>query len=227
MIKEDEFVSADIRLYYDLHIPKDAERPAPLMITAHGYAAHKRYMMREAKLVAPENFAIVSIEAPNRFYRIDKNGDYKPVAGWLTSHRADESVALHQQFVLDVISKLADEGTIDPERVYLHGFSQACALNFRFAFTHPRALKGFVGICGGIPSDLDENPVYKSSEADVLYLFSTRDEFYPLEKYRGFAERLAELLPNFDSKEYDAAHEITDEMRDDIRNWLESHEAVS
>ena len=98
MIKQDESVPARIKLYYDLHVPEGAEEPCPLLITVHGYAAHKKYMMREAKLVAPEHFAIVSLEAPNRFWRDAGKGVYKPVAGWPTDHRAEESVALHQQF---------------------------------------------------------------------------------------------------------------------------------
>ncbi|MCO6509653.1 MAG: hypothetical protein J5I65_02575 [Aridibacter famidurans] len=220
MIREDEKVTAEINLYYDLFVPREAELPVPLIITVHGYAAHKRYMMREAKLVAPEHFAIASLEAPNRFYREAGDGVFKPVAGWLTEHRAKESVSLHQQFVLDVIDKHAAEGTVDPSQVYLHGFSQACALNFRFALTYPDALKGFIGICGGIPSDLDDNAVYRPTNSDVLYLYSTRDEFYPIEKFKSFDSKLREMLPSYCSKEYDAGHEITDEMREDIRNWL-------
>lgn len=223
MIREDENVTAKINLYYDLFVPRGSEGPHPLLITIHGYAAHKRYMMREAKLVAPEHFAIASLEAPNRFYRDAGDGKYKPVQGWLTEHRAKESVALHQRFILDVIDKHAAEGIVDPGQVFLHGFSQACALNFRFALTYPEALRGFIGICGGIPSDLDDNPVYRATNADVLYLFSTRDDFYPLEKFRAFDAKLGGMLSSYGSKEYDAGHEITDEMREDVRNWLEDH----
>jgi len=224
MIREDQSVTAEIRLYYDLHVPQEAALPAPLLITVHGYAAHKKYMMREAKLVAPPNFAIISLEAPNRFWREAGEGVYKPVAGWLTDHRSAESVELHQKFILDVIDKHADEGLIDPERVYLHGFSQACALNFRFAFTHPAALKGFIGICGGIPSDLGENPAYSPTSAEVLYQYSDNDNFYPLEKFEAYADALGQYLPSFTSNRYKAAHEITDEMRRDLRKWLEEKE---
>lgn len=224
MIRQDEFVTAEIKLYYDLHIPEGTSVPAPLLVTVHGYGAHKKYMMREAKLVAPEGFAIISLEAPNRFWREAGEGVFKPVAGWLTDHRSAESVALHQMFILDVIAKHADEGLVDAGRVYLHGFSQACALNFRFAFTHPESVRGFIGICGGIPSDLGENPAYSPTEADVFYLMSDDDSFYPEDKFRDYEEKLAGYLPNLRSKMYHAGHEITDEMREDIRTFLEEKE---
>src|SRR5207253_9166919 len=45
---------------YDVHVP--ATRPAPLLIALHGYGASKRQMMREALQMAPENFAIASLQ---------------------------------------------------------------------------------------------------------------------------------------------------------------------
>jgi phospholipase/carboxylesterase len=220
MIKTDESVTAEIKLYYDLHVPKNAETPVPLLIAVHGYAAHKHYMMREAKLIAPENFAIVSLQAPNKFVRKTENGEYKPVFGWLTDYKAEESVALHHKFVLDVIEKLANDETIDKSNVFLYGFSQACALNFRFAFTNPNSLKGIIGVCGGIPSDLDSSELYKPTNAETLYIYGTKDEFYPLEKFQKFAKKLDKYLPNFQSLKYEATHEITTEMREDMREWL-------
>lgn len=221
MLKVDESVTAEIRLYYDLHVPADAETPAPLLVAVHGYGAHKRYMMREARLVAPEDFAIVSLQAPNRFYRDAGGGEYRPAFGWLSDYRSEESVELHHGFILDVVEKLAGEGTVDPARVFLYGFSQACALNFRFAFTHPSFLRGVIGVCGGIPSDLDTNERYAPTRAATLYLYGDDDEFYPLDKFQRFEQRLREYLPDFEAMSYKAKHEITDEMRGDMRVWLE------
>lgn len=220
MIKTDEFVTGSIRLYYDIDLPEDGDGPAPLLIAVHGYAAHKRYMMREAKLVAPAGFAIVSVQGPNRFFYEGKDGNYKTLFGWLTDYKPEESVEIHQRAILDIIERLSSDGTVDKDRVYLYGFSQSCALNFRFAFTHTDVLSGVIGVCGGIPSDLDTNEVYAPTDADVLYLYSTRDEFYPLDKFLGFSNRLEEYLENYRSREYDAAHEISDDMRADIRGWL-------
>jgi predicted esterase len=110
---------------------------------------------------------------------------------------------------------------IDEKQIYLFGFSQACALNFRFAFTFPEAVRGVIGVCGGIPSDLDTNEIYKNLEANVLYLYGDSDEFYPLEKFQNFERKLKEKLPYFQAKHYRATHEITDEMREDMKIWLE------
>ncbi len=215
-------VKAEINLYYDLFVPDGARANAPLLLAVHGYGAHKRYMMREARAVAPEGWVIASVQAPHQhFTKLDAG--YRIGFGWLTDHKPEESVALHHKFLLDVIEKLSNDGTIDREQVYLYGFSQACALNFRFAFTNPDAMRGIVGVCGGIPGDLDTNPVYKPFDAETFYLYGDDDEFYTQEKFTAFDEKLSSRLPNYRSKQYVAKHEITDEMREDVRAFLEKH----
>lgn len=212
-------ISAEIKLHYDLHVPEDLAAPAPVLIAAHGYGANKRHMMREAKLVAPDSFVIASVQAPHQHFRQTPDG-YKVGFGWLTDHRPEASVALHHKFLNDLIAGLTDEGIADAEQVYLYGFSQACALNFRYAFTYPMSLKAIIGVCGGIPGDLDTAPAYKPFDARTFYLFGDDDEFYSQEKFAGFDEKLRRVLPNYRSLKYKAKHEITEEMRADIRTFL-------
>jgi predicted esterase len=218
-LKTDLAMTAEINLYYDLYVPENITQPAPLLIAVHGYGAHKRYMMREARLVAGDNFVIAAIQAPHPHYRRTDDG-YRIGYGWLSDQKPEEHVRLHHKFVLDVIEKLAADGMIDDKRAFMYGFSQACALNFRFAFTHPEVLSGIVGVCGGIPGDLETNEKYKPFAADTFYLYGDDDEFYTQEQFAGFNEKLAARLPNYRSKHYTAKHEITEDMRVDIKDWL-------
>ncbi len=218
-MQEDLSLTAEIKLYYDLYVPENANGKLPLLFTIHGYGANKRYMMREAKKITDDNFVIVSLQAPNQHFR-ESNGTFSTGFGWLTNYKSEESVALHHKFILGVIEKLTKDNLIDENEIYLYGFSQACALNFRFAFTNPNILKGVIGLCGGIPSDLSENEIYKKLNADVYYAYCDNDEFYTLEKYQGFDEKLKTIVPNYTSKLYQAKHEITDEMRNDAKAWL-------
>lgn len=215
----DLFTTAEIRLYYDLYVPPEISLPAPLLIAVHGYGAHKRYMMREARRVAQPGMVIASIQGPHPHYRRTDDG-YRIGFGWLSDHRPEEHVQLHHTFVLDVIDTMAERGLIDRHRIFMYGFSQACALNFRFGFTYPEVLRGMIGVCGGIPGDLDTNPAYKPLEGDTFYLYGDDDEFYTQEQFEGFDEKLAAFLHNYKSNHYNAGHEITDEMRADISDWI-------
>lgn len=219
MLETDLTIAAEIKLYYDLFIPDDVSRPAPLLIAVHGYGAHKRYMMREAQAVASDDFVIASVQAPHQHFRKTEDG-YRAGFGWLTDFHPEESVGLHHNFLLEVIETLSRGEVIDRTRVVLFGFSQACALNFRFAFTFPDKLAAVIAICGGIPGDIDSNPKYAPSKAKSFYLYGDEDEFYSQEQFAEFDERLRALLPRYESKHYAAKHEITAEMREDVKRFL-------
>ncbi len=212
-------VRAEIELFFDLYVPENIAKPAPLLIAVHGYGAHKRYMMREARAVAGDRYVIASIEAPHPHYRRTDDG-YRIGYGWLSDKRPEQHIALHHKFVLDVIDRLDGDAFIDRSRVFLYGFSQACALNFRFAFTYPEVLSGIIGVCGGIPGDLDTNEKYRPFSGETFYLYGDDDEFYTQEQFATFNQKLAARLPNYRSKHYEAKHEITDEMRTDISAFL-------
>ena len=237
-VQTDLAMTAEIKLYYDLYIPgksispsqenhPDGEAPPPLLckegspwplvIAVHGYGAHKRHMMREARLVANEQFVIASIQGPHQHYRRMAT---EIGFGWLSDYKSEEYVRVHHQFVLDVIEKLGGDETIDASQVFLYGFSQACALNFRFAFSYPDVLRGIIGVCGSIPSDLETNENYKPFPAETFYLYGDDDEFYTQEKFSGFDTKLSTMLPNYRSKHYTAKHEITNEMREDTKQFL-------
>lgn len=218
-LRTDLSVTAEIKLYYDLYVPDAAATPAPLLIAVHGYGAHKRYMMLEARNIAPPNFVVASLQGPHQHFRQTPAG-YRVGFGWLTDYHAEESVALHHGFVNDVLRKLVDDGIADPNNVHLFGFSQACALNFRYQFTFPEAARSVIGVCGGIPGDLDANAKYENPNSETFYLYGDDDEFYSLEKFRGFDEKLRSRLPNYRSKQYAAKHELSEAMRADMRAFF-------
>ena len=221
MTQIDRILEARINLYYDLRPGPNS--PAPLLIALHGYGANKRYMMREAELMAPEQFAVASLQGFHQHMREPREagGPMRFGFGWLTNFRTEESVAIHHRALIDLIETLSDEGFADPKRVFLLGFSQSCALNYRFAFTHPDRLRGVVGICGGIPGDCETSSTYREADFDVLHLTGTRDEFYTPERVRDYERQLKTRARTVSFKSYDATHEIVPEMRSDVVQWLQ------
>ena len=213
-------LSAEIKIYYDVQKPR--AQPAPLLIALHGYGANKRQMMREALAMVPDGFAIASLQGFHQHLKEPKEpgGPLRFGFGWLTNFHAEESVAIHHQALLDLIQTLITEGLADPEKVFLLGFSQSCALNYRFAFTHPDRLRGVIGICGGLPGDWERSEIYKPTEARVLHLAGTRDEYYPPTRVADYEERLRMRAQNVEFESYDAAHEIAPAMREEVRTWL-------
>jgi phospholipase/carboxylesterase len=218
-------LTAQITLRYDV-IPAEV-RPAPLLITLHGYGASKWHALREAKMIAPEGFALAALQGPHQHLREpkEKGGPLRYGFGWLTNFHPEESVAVHHQALLEMIDEISTEGIANPKRIFLLGFSQSCALNYRFAFTHPHVLRGVIGICGGLPGDWDTTDAYKETDAAVLHLAGERDEYYGPERVANYATQLRQRAQDVEFRSYDAGHEISSEMREDIREWLQNRSA--
>lgn len=215
-------VAAQINLYYDLLLPES--QPAPLLIALHGYGASKWHATREAQAIVPEGFAIASLQGPHQHLKEPKQpgGPLRFGFGWLTNFRPEESVAVHHRALLDIVESLVQEGLVDREKIFLLGFSQSCALNYRFAFTHPHVLRGVIGICGGLPGDWDTNEQYQETKAAVIHLAGTQDEFYPPSRVEAYEAQLRQRAADVTFRSYDAGHEISQAMREDIREWLQA-----
>jgi phospholipase/carboxylesterase len=221
LYEEDRTLTAEVKLYYDLHVPP-SDSVRPLLVALHGYGANKRQMMREARSIAPDGFAIASLQGFHQHIKEPREagGPLRYGFGWLTSFRPEDSIALHHRALLDLINSLVHENIADRERVFLLGFSQSCAINYRFAFTHVERLRGVVGICGGLPGDWETSNLYAKTNASVLHLHGTRDEFYTPARVSDYAARLRTRARDTEVKGYDAEHEITPAMREDVRAWL-------
>ena len=219
-LQHDRTLAAQVKLYYDLHAPAPA--PAPLLVALHGYGSNKAWMLRAARECVPEGFAVAALQGPHQHLKEPKEpgGPLRYGFGWLTNFHPEDSVALHHRALLDLCAALVAEGVADAARIFLLGFSQTCALNYRFAFTHARILRGVIGICGGLPGDWETSKLYQPTEAGVLHLAGARDEFYPPARVADYERQLRLRARDVEFKSYDAGHELTPAMRADVRAWL-------
>ena len=233
---EERTLAARVKIYYDLFVPRGGDdegagegvKPRPLLVALHGYGGSKRQMMREARRLAPDNFAVAALQGFHQHIREPKEpgGPLRYGFGWFTNFHPEEFVALHHKTTLELIDSLTGEGVADGARVFLLGFSQSGALNYRFAFTHTNVLRGVVGVCGGLPGDWDESGRYSATAADVLHLCGARDEFYPPARVADYERRLRTRARDVEVRHYDAGHEITPAMRADVRAWLRARAAT-
>ena len=103
-------LKAEVRLYYDVYAP--GAEPAPLLLALHGYGSNKGWMMREARQHVPEGFAVAALQGPHQHMKEprEQGGPLRYGFGWLTNFRPEESVALHQRAVLDLVASLVAQG---------------------------------------------------------------------------------------------------------------------
>lgn len=209
--------------YYDVYIP-DAEGGLPLIVGMHGYGGDKSSMMRLIRRINEQDFAIVTLQGPHQHmvYPTKENPKLGYGFGWLTNFKPEESVAFHHAAVKQILKDVTATGRIDANRVYLMGFSQSSAVNFRFAFTNSELLKGVIGICGGIPGDWETEGKYQSTSLDILYLGTTRDQFYTPDKVEANAAALRRRARSVTLHILEAGHEIPREANPIINEWLKT-----
>jgi predicted esterase len=209
--------------YYDLFIP-DGKGPKPLLIALHGYGGDKSSMMKLARRINDKNFVIAALQGPHQHLVMPTQESPKLGFGfgWLSNFKPEDSVALHHRLINQIIDELGQSGQADASRVFLLGFSQACGVNFRYAFTHDR-VRGVVAICGGIPSDWQTEGKYENGDIDVLYIAAERDEFYTPERMRQNAEALKSRARSVELQFFDAKHEVPRASYLLIDEWLRHH----
>jgi len=197
-------------------------RGAPLLVALHGYGGSKRSMGRLVRPAVPPGFALACLQGPHP-HLIRPEDRSKPLGvgfGWISNWKPEESIALHHAAIDAVVSRLAAGGSIDPAAVFLLGFSQSVAVNFRYAFTFPGKVRGVVAVAGGIPGDWKDSPRYRDAPVDVLYLAGRSDEFYPPERIEENARALEERGARVAVHTLDGGHDLAPEALALVRSWL-------
>ncbi len=215
-----------IQRYYDVELPSaNARRKRrPLLIALHGYEGDKDSMMRVAKYVADEKMVVISLQGPFQFFRrLEKNPKKLHVVfGWGTTYKMEDSIRLHHRDLETIIGIAVRKYGADPKRVFLMGFSQACAANYRYVLTHPNAIRGAIAVCGGIPGDWDVNPNYGPISADVLHIAARQDEWYSREKNLEIRAKLAQRAASVDFRFYNSTHKFPRKSLPNIRKWVKN-----
>ena len=209
-------------LYYDLYVPDSVgAAPRPLLIALHGYEGNKESMMGLAQKINSTDFIIASVQGPNAFFVRSDNEPNKPRIGfgWMMQYKAEETIKLHHRTLLSVIEETAAEYALDRRAVFLLAFSQSVSLNYRFAFTHPRLVRGVIAVCGGIPGDWDQDR-YHESDTDILIIAGETDEFYPIARTRTFKDAMARRARSVEYRSFPVGHVFPRESLPGINEWI-------
>lgn len=93
------------------------------------------------------------------------------------------------------------------------------ALNYRFAATHPDAIRGVVGVCGGLPSDWEDG-AYQRVSASVLHISRSSDEYYPAGVTEHYPERLRLRATDVEFHLIEGEHQVPSDGSRIIGPWL-------
>jgi phospholipase/carboxylesterase len=209
--------SARLDCHYLLRAPAVVDAKTPLVVTLHGFGGNAETMLQLTSRLFDRPPVIASLQGPNQFFLPPdtRNVGY----GWVTSRRPAESIRLHHDMVLHVAEAVGREFGISPNQRVLVGFSQSVSLNYRFVATYPDAIRGVIGICGGLPGDWDTD-TYQPVTAALLHIARSGDEYYPPLATEQYAERLRRRAADVEFHLIDGGHQMPSSGARIVEPWL-------
>jgi predicted esterase len=209
--------SARLDCHYLLYTPAAVTEETLLVAALHGFGQTPETMLRLTGPMLGPKHIIAAVQGPNQFYLAQDRNHVGYC--WVTHRHAESSIRLHHEMLLHVLNDVGRQFEIPPSRRMLAGFSQPVGLNYRFAATHTGAVRGVIGICGGIPKNWDEGP-YGQTQAALLHIARREDEFYKPEVTARYAERLRLHASDVEFHMLEGGHRFPSKAGPLVERWI-------
>ncbi|MBI1791437.1 MAG: hypothetical protein HYR60_28240 [Acidobacteria bacterium] len=211
--------AARLDCHYLLEAPETLSSRTLLVATLHGFSSNPEDMLRLTRMLLGEGHVIAALEGPSAFFL---SQDREPNIGfsWGTTAHPVESVRLHHDILRHVFDEAGARFGIGPERRLLVGFSQPVGMNYRFAATHPEAVRGVIGICGGIPRNWESGD-YRPVTAALLHVARREDEFYSPAVTEKYPERLRSRARDVEFHLLEGGHRFPSRAAPIAAQWIE------
>ncbi len=206
--------------YYGVYQPTThADRPPALLLVFHGYGQSANSFLQPLKDARDRGMLVVAPQAPNQFYW--QQGTNAVGFTWMTRYQRENSMADNRAFLSQLIEELSERYTYDPERIFAIGFSQGCAMAFRFAESGAASLRGLVAICGDLPKDVEEQ-LHLLDPFPVLLMHGKEDPTVPLKKSEDAAAALQSHKFPVETDFFDGAHEMPQPIVEKALDWIKT-----
>ena len=191
--------------------------PHPAVILLHGRGTDENDLLGLASYLDPRLF-IASVRAPFAF----------PFGGHTWYEIIEVGTPEQSQFeesyqrLLQFIGDLKQGYPVDPQRVFLLGFSMGSVMSFALSLSHPELLRGVIAHSGYIPEHMTNR--FRLEAVNTLSLFvghGTQDPVIPVSYGRRAKEFLSATKADLTYKEYPIPHTMSEESLTDLSFWLQ------
>ena len=191
----------------------------PTILALHGRGSHEQDLIGLAPHL-PQELLWISPRAPlligpgsYEWYRIRVIGKPDP----------------EQVFsALETIDRFIDEilvtYPVDPQKLFLLGFSQGSILSMCYTLTHPARVAGVVAQSGYIPNNINlEIDAASLKGKPFILTHGEQDTMLPVEWGRASRDRLQTVGVGLEYHEFQMGHNVSMESLEVIHQWMEKH----
>jgi phospholipase/carboxylesterase len=214
--------SRQVSLHHLVQFPASAqsqrtEARYPTILTLHGRGSNEQDLIGLASHL-PEGLLWISPRGPHKlgldsyeWYRVRIIGRPDP-----------DQVASALETIDHFIDEILSVYPVDPNKLFLLGFSQGSLLSMCYALEHPSRIAGVIAQSGYIPGHIN----LEIDEAEVrnkpfILIHGAQDTMIPIEWGRASRDRLQTLGMDMTYHEFQMGHTVSLDSLEVISKWLE------
>jgi phospholipase/carboxylesterase len=196
------------RLTYLERVPREpGENKAPMLVLLHGRKAHAKTIFSIEGLL-DARLHVCALQAP---YPIE--GGFE----WVQNH--DYSNTESQDMIAETIRMLVAERQVDPERLFLLGFSQGAAMTILMSLNGMLKVRGAVPMGGFLPKIVRSWEKF-STETKFYFAHGDNDEEVPISRSIDANQFLLDHGIQSEFHEYKGRHKMSLSSLREIDEWL-------
>lgn len=215
--------SKPLSLAYLIEFPASAQDQPPssnypTILALHGRGSNEQDLIELAPHL-PQELLWISPRAPlpvgpgsYEWYRVRVIGRPEPDQVLAALETIDH-------FVQEILSAYP----IDPQKLFLMGFSQGSILSMCYTLTHPERIAGVIAQSGYIPDNVDlEIDRAGVREKPFIITHGRQDTMLPVEWARETRDRLQGLDVSLEYHEFPMGHNVSMESLEAISAWIQN-----
>ena len=204
-----------------VHFPTSFQKQAtnsryPTILALHGRGSNEQDLIELAPHL-PEGLLWISPRAPlvlgpdsYEWFRVRVIGRPEP-----------EQVMAALETIDHFIDEILSTYPVDPQKLFLLGFSQGSLLSMCYGLSHPSRIAGVIAQSGYIPNSMD----FEINEAQLkakpfLLTHGAQDTLIPVDWARASRDRLQKLEVDLAYHEFQIGHSVSLESLSVISTWL-------
>lgn len=193
----------------------EGDGPHRTIVMLHGRSGNEDVTWAFGRTL-PKNTLVVSPRALYEDHRGGYSWDVRAAGEWPPLDALDPAIAALDQF----LSALPQLYNADLEQLFLLGFSQGCAVCYRYAMLRPGKVQAIAALVGLMPVAAEaEDTIDNLADLPVYMAVGRRDETLPLQVSHQCAHALIRGGARLDYREYNTGHKLNVSGMRDLTAW--------
>lgn len=200
-------------------LTKSSKKP-PMLILLHGLGSNENDLFKFSNSL-DSRLLIVSPRGPITI----SEGDYS----WFSLtvkqgqfHYVESEIDANRKKLLAYIDQLVTTYDVNPEAVYVGGFSQGAIMSLYLGMTAPDKIAGVISLSGQLyPNFRKQTKLGKDfDDLDILITHGTEDNVLPYDDMKKSALYLLSSGANVETKWYETGHTVNKDNLKDFIYWI-------